>query len=65
MNDIEAVLERAQERLNIALLEYENENSTLARDFHQLKMQALMFQVHPGFLWVVDAGYRSSPPQWK
>jgi len=51
---------RAQERLNLACSEYEDENSTLARSFHQLKIQASMFQYE---IYVEMAGFIRNNPK--
>lgn len=44
MHDLEAILLRAQERLNQSLLEYESNSSILAIEFLELKLQATIFQ---------------------
>jgi hypothetical protein len=44
MHDIEAVLLRAQDRLNQSLAEYQEGSLELATEFLELKLQAAMFQ---------------------
>jgi hypothetical protein len=44
MNDIEAILLRAEKRLNKSLTDYEDTGSKLATEFRELKLQASIFQ---------------------